>query len=78
LLFRSWQERWGINGQRAAWFLVGLSLVGFWGLYVGTLQGTKESPLMLLLPPLSYLATLWWARWWAIHRQRLFFEEFPV
>jgi hypothetical protein len=78
LLFRSWQERWGINGQRTAWILIGLSLAGFWGLYVGTLQGTKESPLMLVLPPLIYLATLWWARWWAIHRQRLFFEEFPV
>ena len=78
LLFRSWQERWGKNGQRAAWMLVGLFLVGFWALYVGTLQGTKESPLMLVLPPLFYLATLWWVRWWAIHRQRLFFEEFPV
>ncbi len=78
LLFSSWQERWGVNGQRAAWILVGCCLVGFWALYVGTLQGTKESPLMLVLPPLIYLATLWWVRWWAIHRQRLFFEEFPV
>ncbi len=52
--------------------------MGFWALFLETLQGTRESPIMLVAPPLLCLGTLWWVRWWATHRQKLFFEEFPV
>jgi hypothetical protein len=78
MLFRSWQERWGVGGQRAAWVLLGLFTAGFWELFLVTLNGTRESPIMQLLPPILCLICLWWVRWWATHHQRLFFEEYPV
>jgi hypothetical protein len=78
LLFRSWQERWGAGGQRAAWVLLGVVTIGFWTLFLLTVQHTREFPLMQILPPFLCLGCLWWVRWWAIHRQRLFYEEYPV
>jgi hypothetical protein len=78
LLFRSWQERWGAGGQRTAWAVLSAVTIGFWVLFLLTVQQTREYPLMQILPPFLCLICLWWVRWWAIHRQRLFYEEYPV
>lgn len=78
LLFNSWQERWGPAGQRAAWVAVFILFVGGWALFLVTVNGARENSIMMILPPFLCLACLWWVRWWAIHRQRMFFEEYRV
>jgi hypothetical protein len=78
LLFRSWQERWGKAGQNAAWVVVIALFAGLWVVFLTTVEGTNEHAVMYLPLPLLCLLGLWWVRWWVIHHQKMFFEEFPV
>lgn len=78
LLFRAWQERWGKFGEISAWVLLGLLFVGTWAYFYITFTGLRENAVLVIVTPLLSLIGLWWVRWWAIHRQRLFFEEYPL
>ena len=78
LIYRAWQERWGKTGQVLAWLGLIILLGIGWGLFLATTKSGHESLWMLAIPTLLNLVCLWWVRWWAIHRTRLFFEEFPL
>jgi hypothetical protein len=75
LLFRSWKERWGIGGQQAAWACMFMTLVGLWVLYLINLRNGDESSIYSLIVPFASLLALWWGRWWALHRPRLYYDE---
>jgi hypothetical protein len=44
--------------------------VGLWALFLATVEGNQESPLMYFPIPLLSLLGLWWIRWWVQRRSR--------
>ena len=78
LVFRIWEQRWKAAGTGLILAsLAGLS-VGLWLLFLGTVEGTIESPLMYLPLPFFCLISLWWVRWWALRPARLPLEDFSA
>jgi hypothetical protein len=71
LVFGTWVERWDRGGRWAV--LMGLLVVGLglWALFITTVSGNTESPLMYLPMPALTLLGLWWARWWVLRAPRL-------
>ena len=51
--------------------LMAFILVGMWALFLATIEGNVEHPVMYLPLPILTLLGLWWARWWAIRAVRL-------
>jgi len=70
-----WEERWKITGQFFAWISLAGLAVGLWVLFLITVQGNLEQPIMYLPLPFFCLFGLWWARWWAIKPPRLIMED---
>jgi hypothetical protein len=75
LIFRVWEYRWKGFGSVIVWFTLIIFLVGLWGLFMTTVQGNQEAPLMFLPLPFFCLIGLWWVRWWAMRPDRLMFDE---
>jgi hypothetical protein len=76
LVFRVWKERWGKPGQRAAWVTIFILFAGFWALFLGTVQGNLEHPVMYLPLPFLCMIGLWWVRWWMIRPPKVFFDQY--
>ncbi len=71
LIFSVFAERWGRKGDLVILLAMATMLFGLWGLFLATVQGNTESPIMYLPLPILTLLGLWWARWWAIRAVRL-------
>jgi len=78
LIFRVWEQRWKSVGRGLVWFSLAALLVGLWALFLSTIQGNQEHPVMYLPLPLFALIGLWWVRWWAVRPPRLLLEEFAA
>jgi hypothetical protein len=74
-IFAVWEGRWKITGQFFMWLSIALLGIGLWVLFVVTVQGNVEQPIMYLPLPFFSLLGLWWIRWWAIRPPRLMMEE---
>lgn len=78
LLLVSWQERWG---RKADWVIGGTLLVWLivpWWLFLVTIDGNIEDPIMHLPLPFFVLLSLLWTRWWAIRGRNLVEAGQPV
>ncbi|NUM45153.1 MAG: DUF2029 domain-containing protein [Anaerolineales bacterium] len=75
LIFRVWEYRWKGLGVGAVWFNLLLFLIGLWALFLVTVQGNQEAPIMFIPLPFFCLIGLWWVRWWAMRPDRLLFDE---
>ncbi len=71
LVFAGLADRWGAKGDVVILFLMAFILVGTWALFLATVKGNVEHPVMYLPLPILTLLGLWWARWWAIRAVRL-------
>ena len=71
LIFSVLTDRWRAKGDVVVLLAMVALLFGLWGLFLTTIEGNVESPLMYLPVPILTLLGLWWARWWAIRAIRL-------
>jgi hypothetical protein len=71
LIFSVLAERWGRRGDLVILLAMAAILFGLWALFLSTVEGNTESPIMYLPLPILTLLGLWWARWWAIRAVRL-------
>ncbi len=71
LVFSVLTERWGARGNGVVLLAMAALLFGLWALFLTTVEGNIESPIMYLPVPILTLLGLWWARWWAIRAVRL-------
>lgn len=71
LIFSILTDRWRAKGDVVVLLVMVALLFGLWGLFLTTIEGNVESPLMYLPVPILTLLGLWWARWWAIRAIRL-------
>ncbi|MCI0772565.1 MAG: DUF2029 domain-containing protein [Chloroflexi bacterium] len=71
LIFSVLTDRWRAKGNVVVLLAMVALLFGLWGLFLTTIEGNVESPLMYLPVPILTLLGLWWARWWAIRAIRL-------
>jgi hypothetical protein len=79
LIFKVWRQRWGKIGNGLVAFVLMTLLIGLWLLFLNTVEGNAEAPVMYLPLPIFCLFGLWWVRWWAIRPIRLHrVEQFPV
>jgi O-antigen ligase len=76
LVFRVTEQRWqGVGRVLTLAVLLALG-AGLWGLFIVTVTGNIEGPIMYLPVPFLCLFGLWWVRWWALRPPRLMLEEF--
>ena len=76
LIFRVTEQRWkGVGRVFTLAVLLALG-VGLWWLFLVSVQGNIEGPIMYLPVPFLCLLGLWWVRWWAVRPPRLLLEEF--
>lgn len=75
-VFKITQERWRIAGSIFGWFALFLLWGALWALFLMTVKGNTEQPIMYLPMPFISLLGLWWTRWWAIRAPRLPLEVF--
>lgn len=71
LIFSVFAKRWGRKGDLVILLAMAAMLFGLWGLFLATIQGNTESPIMYLPLPILTLFGLWWARWWTVRAVRL-------
>ena len=71
LVFAVLADRWGTKGDVVILLMMAFILVGTWALFLATVEGNVEHPIMYLPLPILTLLGLLWARWWAIRAVRL-------
>ena len=71
LIFAVLADRWGTKGDVAILLTMAAILFGTWALFLATIEGNVEHPVMYLPLPILTLLGLWWARWWAVRAVRL-------
>jgi hypothetical protein len=80
-VFKIIQERWRIAGRIVTWFVLATLWLGLWAIFLVTVKGNIEQPIMYLPLPFICLAGLWWVRWWATQAPRLplelYLKKFP-
>ena len=70
LIFHSWSQRWGRRGVSVVWIISFGLLAGLWWLFLVTVDGNMEAPIMYLPLPVFILAGLIWSRWWIFSAAR--------
>ena len=65
LIFSVLVERWGARGNVVVLLAMAAFFLGLWALFLTTVEGNTESPIMYLPVPILTLLGHWWARWWA-------------
>jgi hypothetical protein len=80
-VFKFIQERWRIAGRIVTWIVLAALWLGLWAIFLMTVKGNIEQPIMYLPLPFICLAGLWWVRWWATHAPmlplELYLKKFP-
>ena len=71
LVFSVLAKRWGRKGDVVVMLAMAAILISLWALFLATVEGNLESPIMYLPLPILTLLGLWWARWWAVRAVRL-------
>jgi hypothetical protein len=71
LIFSVWVERWRGGGRWAVAIVLLIFLLGPWSLFLLTVDGNIEDPVMYLPFPIFMLAGLWWVRWWCTRTPKL-------
>lgn len=75
IVFSVIADRWRKRGTITIVFILFVLLLGLWALFLSTLDGNLESPVMYLPLPIFMLLSLWWIRWWIIRPTRLPLES---
>lgn len=78
LIFSIGENRWGMGGKLFTWISLLALSVGLWVLFIFTVQGNVEQPIMYLPLPFYCLIGLWWVRYWALQPPRLPFDEITL
>lgn len=68
--FHAWEDRWA-GGRWLTWGTLVTVLVALWALFLLTVGGNIEHPIMYLPMPYLTLAMLLWTRWWTVKTTRL-------
>jgi len=80
-VFKTIQERWRIAGRIVTGFVLAVLWLGLWAIFLMTVKGNIEQPIMYLPLPFICLASLWWVRWWATQASmlplELYLKKFP-
>ena len=71
IVFAVLADRWGAKGDVVILLVMAVILVGMWALFLATIEGNVEHPVIYLPLPILTLLGLWWARWWAVRAVRL-------
>ena len=74
-IFAVWEKRWGGIGRFFVTFSLIVLAVGLWILFLFTVQGNLEQPIMYLPLPFICLLGLWWVRWYSIKPPRLMIDD---
>ena len=74
-IFAVWEKRWGGIGRFFVTVSLSVLAVGLWILFLFTVQGNLEQPIMYLPVPFICLLGLWWVRWYAIKPPRLMIDD---
>jgi hypothetical protein len=74
LIFKTWEDRWGIYGAAGTWLSLLLLGVGLWLLFINTVQGNEEQAIMYLPLPIFTLVGMLWVRWWAVRPPKVLLE----
>jgi hypothetical protein len=64
-------NRWKKRGKITIVFILITFFFGLWALFLSTVDGNIESPIMYIPLPMFILVSLWWIRWWFIRPLRL-------
>jgi hypothetical protein len=70
LVFHSWAQRWGRRGHAAVWITSFGLIIGLWVLFLLTVDGNVEAPIMYLPLPIFAFVSLLWSRWWILRGSR--------
>jgi uncharacterized membrane protein len=80
-IFKFIQSRFRIAGSIVTWLLLIVLWAGLWTLFLVTVNGNIEHPIMYIPLPFICLAGLWWVRWWATQAPRMpleaYLKKFP-
>lgn len=63
--FKAWEDRWE-GGRWLTWGTLLALLAGLWVLFLLTVEGNVEDPIMYLPVPYLSFAMLLWTRWWTV------------
>ena len=74
MIFSIWVRRWKSKGELGVVAVLILLFLGLWILFLRTVDGNLEDPVMYLPLPAMILFGLWWVRWWFIRPAKLPFE----
>ena len=77
LIFRIMEDRWGRGGKLVEWLIIGLLSLGLWWLFLTSVQGNQESPIMYIPLPIFGFIGLLWVRWWYLNPPRVFMDQIP-
>lgn len=75
MILRVWRDRWGRLGLGLVWMTLVVLGIGLWALFLATVEGNVEQPVMYLPFPFICFFGLWWARWWTVRPPRMLYEE---
>jgi hypothetical protein len=71
MVFSIWANRWNRKGEVLIFSVLIFLFLGLWALFIQTVDGNLEHPIMYLPLPALVLIGLWWVRWWFIRPLRL-------
>lgn len=71
LILVVWSNRWHGKNEISIFIFLFVLLIGLWALFLGTVQGNIEHPLVYLPIPIITFLGLLWSRWWATQAPKL-------
>ena len=75
VILKNMEDRWGFSGRISVGIILLGMMIGFWWLFVATVQGSQESQWMYLPLPIFCLLGLWWLRWWYERSPRVWADQ---
>ena len=75
MIFSIWVQRWKSRGEIGVAAVLIFLFFGLWILFIQTVDGNLEDPVMYLPLPALMLLGLWWVRWWFIRPAKLPYDD---